>query len=92
MHPGWADTPGVERALPGFRRLTGPILRDAEQGADTAVWLALADEPLRHDGELWLDRRRRSPHHLPWTRHDPAEATRLWDEVCRLAGVTPEAR
>ena len=27
MHPGWADTPGVRRSLPTFRRITGPLLR-----------------------------------------------------------------
>ena len=27
MHPGWADTPGVATSLPGFRRLTAPLLR-----------------------------------------------------------------
>ena len=27
MHPGWADTPGVETALPGFYRLTKRFLR-----------------------------------------------------------------
>jgi hypothetical protein len=27
MHPGWADTPGVASSLPGFHRLTGPLLR-----------------------------------------------------------------
>ena len=34
MHPGWAPTPGVESSLPTFRRLMGPLLRTAEQGAD----------------------------------------------------------
>ena len=39
MHPGWADTPGVERSLPTFRRVVGPLLRSPEEGADTLVWL-----------------------------------------------------
>ncbi|MFP5489812.1 MAG: SDR family NAD(P)-dependent oxidoreductase, partial [Acidimicrobiia bacterium] len=34
MHPGWADTPGVEASLPGFRKVMGPLLRSADQGAD----------------------------------------------------------
>ena len=38
-HPGWADTPGVVDSLPRFHKLTGPLLRDAEGGADTTVWL-----------------------------------------------------
>ena len=32
MHPGWADTPGISAALPGFRRLMGPILRTPARG------------------------------------------------------------
>lgn len=87
-HPGWALTPGVESSLPGFRRLTGPILRDASQGADTIAWLALTPEVLE-DGRLWHDRRPRLEHKVPWTRTDPAEAERLWDRVCRDAGTDP---
>ena len=40
MHPGWVDTPGVESGLPLFGKITGPILRTPEEGADTLVWLA----------------------------------------------------
>ncbi len=32
MHPGWADTPGLAESLPRFRRLMGPLLRDAARG------------------------------------------------------------
>ncbi len=40
MHPGWADTEGLKRAMPNFRRVTRPIIRTADQGADTIVWSA----------------------------------------------------
>ena len=43
LHPGWADTPGVETALPGFQKVVGPLLRSPEEGADTLVWLAADD-------------------------------------------------
>jgi dehydrogenase/reductase SDR family member 12 len=89
MHPGWVLTPGVESSLPRFRRITGPILRDPDQGADTCVWLALEDG--LDDGRLWLDRRPRSAHKVPWTISDDAEAARLWDRVSRDAGVDPDA-
>lgn len=59
MHPGWAATPGVERALPTFNRLVGPWLRDAHEGADTMVWLASAAAPTRSNGQFWLDRQPR---------------------------------
>ena len=39
MHPGWVETSGVADALPVFRLLMRPLLRDTADGADTAVWL-----------------------------------------------------
>ena len=78
MHPGWADTPGVEKALPTFRKITGPALRSADQGADTLVWLLWADEPGQTSGKLWLDRRPRSTVHVPGTGTDDAQRERLW--------------
>lgn len=87
-HPGWALTPGVESSLPGFRKVTGPILRDPAQGADTTVFLALADD-LGGSGRLWHDRRPRSEHRLPWTVPARGEAGELWARVCRDAEVEP---
>ena len=46
-HPGWVDTPGIAHSLPKFERVARPILRTTQQGADTFVWLAAADVPLR---------------------------------------------
>ncbi|MGZ8704034.1 MAG: SDR family NAD(P)-dependent oxidoreductase [Aeromicrobium sp.] len=53
MHPGWTDTPGVERSLPTFRRVVGPLLRSPSAGADTILWLTADDgEPIEDDGPL----------------------------------------
>ena len=82
MHPGWADTPGVQSSLPRFRRLTAPILRTPAQGADTILWLATAEEPAAATGGFWHDRRRRPEHRLPTTRERPGDAERLY-ELCR---------
>jgi NAD(P)-dependent dehydrogenase (short-subunit alcohol dehydrogenase family) len=79
MHPGWADTPGVEASLPRFRRVLGPLLRSPEQGADTIVWLAVADEPAATSGKLWLDRRPRAFDKLPGTAVSPSDAAALRD-------------
>jgi dehydrogenase/reductase SDR family protein 12 len=82
MHPGWADTPGVQRSLPTFRRIVGPLLRTPDEGADTMVWLVMDDgEPVATTGKFWLDRRPRSIHRLASTRRadTPAERGRLWD-------------
>ncbi len=86
MHPGWADTEGVQSFMPGFRKLTGPILRDAEQGADTIVWLAGAPEAAGTTGLFWMDRRPRPTHYLPFTRESEQDRRRLWDACRQLAG------
>jgi dehydrogenase/reductase SDR family member 12 len=91
MHPGWAATPGVERSLPVFNRVMGPILRSPREGADTTVWLVASDAPTRTSGELWLDRAVRSPHKLPVTRSSRGEAERLYREVVSRAGLDPAA-
>ncbi|MFW2332738.1 SDR family NAD(P)-dependent oxidoreductase [Ilumatobacter sp.] len=93
LHPGWADTPGVEEALPTFRKVIGPLLRDTDQGADTMVWLAADDgEPLRASGGFWLDRRTRSIHKLGTTRRTDAPERRaeLWDWCVERSGAALE--
>jgi hypothetical protein len=87
MHPGWADTPGVQSSLPRFRKLTRPLLRDADQGADTIFWLASAPEPASNPGLFWHDREPRTLHRVPWTREAPADRERLWNECERLTGT-----
>ena len=84
MHPGWADTPGLETGLPGFRTLLGPILRTPQEGADTIVWLAAAEEPGRSTGRFWLDRRPRSTRKLVRTGATVDERARLWALCERL--------
>jgi NAD(P)-dependent dehydrogenase (short-subunit alcohol dehydrogenase family) len=86
MHPGWADTPGIEASLPGFHRLIGPRLRTADEGADTIVWLVASDEPKGATGRFWLDRRPRGTERLPWTGVDEDEARALWTACERLTG------
>jgi len=88
MHPGWVDTPGVSASLPRFYRVSRPLLRSPEQGADTIVWLGAADEPARSSGGFWHDRRRRPTSLLPWTRETAADRRALWDECERLTAET----
>jgi NAD(P)-dependent dehydrogenase (short-subunit alcohol dehydrogenase family) len=85
-HPGWADTPGVVESLPTFRRLTGPLLRDAAEGADTTVWLS-AVVPARAGGRLWHDRQPRPTQLLRRTRTGAAERERLWAWVSDQLGI-----
>jgi len=91
MHPGWVDTPGVASSLPRFHRLMRPLLRSAEEGADTIVWLGAAAEPGASSGDFWHDRTRRPTHRVPWTREPPADRERLWRECERLTGWRADA-
>ncbi|MGN6250349.1 MAG: SDR family NAD(P)-dependent oxidoreductase [Marmoricola sp.] len=91
MHPGWADTPGVAQALPVFRAVTGPLLRTAEAGADTAVWL-VATEPSPRGGRFWQDRRPRPTHYRSRTREAAGDRARLWRWVVEQTGLEPDAR
>ncbi|HSI79727.1 MAG TPA: SDR family NAD(P)-dependent oxidoreductase [Solirubrobacterales bacterium] len=90
LHPGWVDTPGLERSLPGFRRLLRPLLRDPAQGADTAVWLLATSAAHGRPGAFWHDRRPRPEHRLPWTRESETERRRLWAELARRSGSIDE--
>ena len=77
MHPGWADTPGVESALPAFRRLTRPLLRSPAEGADTVVWLAAATEAAQVSGLFWLDREPHPSHISDKTRESGEDRAAL---------------
>ena len=85
MHPGWADTPGVSGSLPRFYRLTKPLLRTPEQGADTIVWLCASDEAGRSSGQFWHDRRPRPPHRFRGTRETEGERASLWERLTELS-------
>ena len=91
MHPGWASTPGVDASLPTFSKIMGPLLRSADQGADTLVWLAADELPLQSNGGFWLDRRPRSTHKLRGTKNaeTPERRRRLWDWVSETCGNDP---
>jgi hypothetical protein len=75
----------VKNSLPGFHRLTRPVLRTPEQGADTIVWLAAATEAATVSGKLWLDREPHLSAILPGTAGDAEEREQLVDTLSRLA-------
>lgn len=80
MHPGWADTPGVQESLPAFRTATKPLLRTPAQGADTISWLVADDAVLANSGKFWSDRAVRPIHKLTRTRRSDTPEVRdaLW--------------
>jgi dehydrogenase/reductase SDR family protein 12 len=88
LHPGWTDTPGVEKSLPGFYRWTKPWLRTPEQGSDTLVWLASYPQVSSlPNGAFWHDRAVRPVHKLAKTKvADTAqERAKLWGWLVKLA-------
>ncbi len=91
MHPGWADTPGVRTSLPGFHRVTRLALRDADEGADTLVWLAVSPEATTPNGSFWLDRRKRGTTRIPFTGSSQEQRSRLWELVDRQVYSAVEA-
>lgn len=91
MHPGLTATPGTARSNPLYHRLFSRILRDPDQGADTAVWLAASPAAAGRSGELWFDRTPRPEHVVPWTRAPRAEAERLFEACAERAGIDPES-
>lgn len=92
MHPGWVDTEGVQRSLPQFRRVLRRVLRNAEQGADTGLWLA-GTRPGMKPGALWFDRAPRTAHAYSYTRAEKASAeeirTKLAADAARLSAEFP---
>jgi dehydrogenase/reductase SDR family protein 12 len=93
MHPGWADTEGVKRSLPRFRRILAPVLRDSASGADTALWLA-ATRPTQLEQEVvWFDRKPRPVHVYARTRvttETPASLVAFLDkEIARFPEAAP---
>lgn len=86
MHPGWADTPGVQDSLPRFRALTRPVLRDDAQGADTSIWLA-AVEPAPATGRFWHDRVERPTHLRSRTRPSAEARADAWAWLSEAAGL-----
>ncbi len=90
LHPGWANTPGVDDALPLFSKVLGPLLRTPEEGSDTLVWLAADDRAVESNGLFWHDREPRSTHKLSTTRRTdtPQRRNDLWEwvsETCKLS-------
>lgn len=84
MHPGWAATSGVERSLPRFWRVMRDRLRSTAEGADTVLWLCVADHAQQRSGQFFFDRQAVSTHLLPWTHEGDEERERLW-ALCETA-------
>jgi dehydrogenase/reductase SDR family member 12 len=72
---------------PTFQKFTRPILRDASDGADTAVWL-VATRPNSKPPHFWHDRAQR-PTTVGWQRpEDAAVVARFLDEVSAMTDTS----
>lgn len=92
MHPGWADTEGVRTSIPGFHSAFQAKLRDAAQGADTIVWLALEDASKLQPGAFYLDRQPQTKHlTLGGTRYSSEQAAELYGTLLKMAGLDQAA-
>ncbi|MFK8083933.1 MAG: SDR family NAD(P)-dependent oxidoreductase [Granulosicoccus sp.] len=82
LHPGWVNTPGITDALPGFSRILSPLglLRSADEGADTMIWLSADSAALAASGLFWHDRKVRAIDMMNKTRQADTQALRdeLW--------------
>ncbi|KAF2350646.1 NAD(P)-binding domain, partial [Trinorchestia longiramus] len=87
MHPGWADTPAVRSSMPQFYEKMKNKLRTAEQGADTAVWLAVAKVARQQPSGLFFQDRCAVSEHLPlaWSHSRPEEEAELMTQLEALS-------
>jgi NAD(P)-dependent dehydrogenase (short-subunit alcohol dehydrogenase family) len=87
FHPGGVKS-GLQRESGTLDRIVlfmhKPLLRSAEEAAETLVWLADAAEIAGESGGYFVDRQRVVPD--PEAR-DPQSATRLWEVSAAQVGV-----
>lgn len=86
MHPGWARTAGLEQSLPVFNKLMKPLLRSVDEGADTIIWLASADEPALDTGRFWFDRALAPTHLTDSTQERAGDREALWKALVEITG------
>lgn len=78
MHPGWVATPGLQKSLPAFAKITAKILRSPLEGADTVAWLALEDIQKLVNGGFYFDRRKVATDWLASTKVSALQREQLW--------------
>ena len=87
-HPGWAHTPGVKSSIPTFFKVTQAILRSPGEGADTVVWLAVAEHLSGETGGFWFDRAKRTTHLFPGTTTSTTHRNELWRQLHTWAALS----
>lgn len=95
MHPGWSESPGLKRSMPGFHAQNQKMFRSPDEGADTITFLLVSpvSDLGTKAGLLWFDResvRKHMP--LACTRYSEADRKKLWDNVNTLCNTTSEVK
>ncbi|CAN6194661.1 unnamed protein product [Urochloa humidicola] len=88
MHPGWADTPGVAKSLPGLSEKLSGNLRSNDEGADTVIWLALQPKEKLSSGAFYFDRAE-APKHLKFagTAASHSQINSIADSIRSICGL-----
>ncbi|GJN38717.1 hypothetical protein PR202_gb27785 [Eleusine coracana subsp. coracana] len=88
MHPGWADTPGVAKSLPGFSEKLSGKLRSNDEGADTVIWLALQPTEKLATGAFYFDRAE-APKHLKFagTAASHSQINSIVNNIMSICGL-----
>ncbi|OEL35756.1 Dehydrogenase/reductase SDR family member 12, partial [Dichanthelium oligosanthes] len=88
MHPGWADTPGVAKSLPGLSEKLSGNLRTNDEGADTVIWLALQPKEKLSSGAFYFDRAE-APKHLKFagTAESHSQINSIVDSIRSICGL-----
>jgi NAD(P)-dependent dehydrogenase (short-subunit alcohol dehydrogenase family) len=82
MHPGTVNSNFISHAGPSTQAYIRSLPAiSSEQGADTLIWLATADEPGRSSGGYYFQRKLRTPNPLA---DDEVAVSRLWEKSERL--------
>lgn len=87
MHPGWADTPAVRQAMPGFHSRMGDRLRSPEEGADTVVWLCVSESAKKQPSGRFFEDRSLASEHLPlaWSRSSQQDEELLMTKLKEIS-------
>lgn len=82
VHPGRVDSNFFTYAPPATQERTRNLQKlTEEEGADTLIWLATADEGAQSSGSYWYRRQQRKPNPVV---EDEAVVARFWEESERL--------
>lgn len=72
--------------MPGFHQKMKDRLRTSEQGADTIVWLAVADISKQTSGSFYQDRKAIATHlPLAWSKASDSDKNKLMSELEEMA-------